>query len=562
MKTLPKPQLILDYKLVFGVEPPTDRLSIIKDISRDSILYEITALNYRLKPKDKIYIDNSFDTQVRELKYFTQTEELFIKYSNVAEKFTKSENDFPTIFTRQTCLFATEEIINSEQIKNIEGFVMARLEVWEAILRYLLAVNYAVTQIREETDEKKINFESLNPKLLPLNELNIETDIIFTPYRGYELIAYFLKNEKLAPEIIEYFKDKYGIEPQHFIFHIMRMYLVNSGSKDPSLNFFYSITDETKELFAPLSIRTPNPEIYKLLNIRKSPFINVGPKKYLISDNSFLLEKTYSQFLNDLWFDRIKTALDHSGKPKFTIKDYRSEFGYFFEGYLTELAHHCFDSYKYSKLLLFDELKIQSSKGVIEIADFYLRYNKRILLGQVKSGSIYDNEKYGGTTESLYKKNRNEFFKNFGVSQLIESIRNLDNHGLTVDKKFPKGHTYHVYPCIVVNDKAFQTPLMADTFNKRFQELIPSLKLKKVIVKKLTLIHIGDLERLEDFLKEDAKQIWNLLDFNCRHKFIPPFYNTINRILNGRKYPKRVMGLFEELILKYNPNNTDEKNGA
>ncbi len=558
-KAAPKVQIMLDYKIYFGVEPPKDRISLIKHISKESILYEIVALNYRLKPKDKFHIDNSFETQVKELKYFTKTPELFTKYSSVAEKYTKSKKDYPNIFNRQACLFAIEEIINSEVMQNNDNFVMARVEVWESIVQYLLAVNYEITQIKNEKDDNRSSFESLNPKLLPLNELSIETDQLFTPYRGYWLIDYFLNKSGLSNEVESYFKETYGIEPHHFIFQLMNMYIANNR-ENPELNFFYLIPDGHQSLFDKLSKRIANKETYKLISIRKSPFIKVGNLKYLIGDNSFLIEKAYSQFLNDFWFDRVKHLKDGKGKPKYTINLYRSEFGYFFEKYLSQVLTKSFENCKYSKLLMFDHLKINTAKGQIEIADVYFRYSSKILLGQVKSGSIYDKEKFGGSVESLYKNDRNKFFENFGVNQVIDSLTNMDKYVQKLDAKFPKGHTYEVYPCIIVNDKAFQTPLMPDTFNIRFQELLRNFNIKKVRVNPLTVLHINDLERLEDSLNKNPKEIWELLKINHKDKrFIPPFYSIINRKWKGRQYPPRVLELFKSLIHKYKP---DEANIA
>lgn len=561
-KSTPKVQLILDYKIYFGVEPPEDRISLIKHISKESILYEIAALNYRLKPKDKVQIDSSFETQLKELKYFTQTEELFRKYSSVAEEFTKSKEDYPNLFNRQACLFAIEEIINSDKMQNIENFVMARSEVWESIVNYFLAVNYVITQIKEEKDGNRTSFESLNPKLLPLNELSIETDQIFTPYRGYWLIDYFLNRPEFANEVKNYFQETYGIEPQHFIFHLMSMYMANSSEK-PELNFFYLVQDGHQDLFDRLSKRITNKETYKLISIRKSPFINVGNLKYLLADNSFLIEKAYSQFLNDFWFDRVKQLTDVKGKPKFTINLYRSEFGHFFEKYLSKILTKSFENYKYSKLLMFDQLKINTTKGQIEIADVYFRYGNKIFLGQVKSGSIYDPEKFGGSVEVLYKNDRNKFFENFGVNQVIDSLTRMDEYVQTLDAKFPKGHSYEVYPCIIVNDKSFQTPLMPNTFNTRFQELLKGFSIKKVRVNSLTVIHINDLERLEDSLNKNPKEIWELLKYNHRdNRFAPPFYNTINRKWTGRQYPERISQLFKSLILKYNPDEAEKELGT
>lgn len=553
--TVPKPQLILSYIEFYGIEPPQDKISLIKHISKESILYEIVALNYRLKTKDQIQTDTSFETQIKELRYFINPQyEQAGLYIRVVKKYTDEKlGNYPIIFNRRACLFAIEEIINSDEMQDFENFEMAKIEVWEAILKYLLAVNYTITKFTEEKDNEKSTFEYLNPKLLPLNEFSIETDQIFTPYRGFLLIDHFLNNPKYTTEINDYFQETYKMEPQHFILWLMRMYMSKS-SDDPALNFFYLVQDGYQDLFNRLSVRIKNSEAFKLLSIRKSPFIKVGELEYLVTDISFLIEKGYTQFLNDFWFDKIKHIKNSKGEQKFTIDSYRSEFGYFFEKYVAQILTKSFENYKYSKLLMFDQLKINTSKGHIEIADIYLRYGNKILLGQVKSGSIYDNEKFGGSVESLYKNDRDKFFENFGVNQVINSISAMDDYILNVDHEFPKGHQYKVYPCIIVNDKAFQTPLMPDVFNIRFHELLIGSSNKKVLIQPLTIIHISDLEVLEDLLSGNPKELWSLLEYHHRDKFFsPPFYGTVNKKWPIRKYPERILDLFKTVMLKYNP---------
>lgn len=562
----PQARIILDYKLCTGIEPPQDRISLIKSISKESILYELAALNYRLKPKNKAYIDMSFETQIQQLKYFTKTPELFAKYSRIVKKFTRSPEEYPIIFNRQACLFAIEEIINSTEMPTGDEYTLMSLEQWESIIEYLLSVNYTITQIKAGKDDEDVSFESLNPKIIPLNELTIETDLIFTLYRGYQLIEYFFNSNDYKDELISYFEETYGIEPHCFILCLLEMYITNTSNK-PDWNFFYYMKEEDQSFFNKLSILIPNKETHKLISIRKSPFINVGQQKYLIADNSFLIEKAYSQFLNDFWFDRIRHIIDEKGKAKFNISHYRSTFGYFFEQYISQIIKKCFEKYKYSTLLMFDQLKVNAANGSIEIADVYFRYNNKIILGQVKSSSIYDTEKFGGSVESLYKNNRDKFFKDFGVNQVVESLSRMDDYIELIDNKFPKGHSYEVYPCIFINDKALQTPLMADTFNTRFQELIKDFKIKKVRVKPLTLIHINDIERLEDFLNKNPKEIWRFLQLNHQDKkFIPPFYNTVTRNLyntvtsnqTGIDIPKRVRDVFKLLVSKYRPNSIDD----
>jgi hypothetical protein len=552
LSVFPKPQLILDYQNFFGIYPPENRISLIKNISRSNILFELAALNYRLKPKNEVHIDTSFQTQVKELKYFTQVPDLFKKYANKAEKFTKNKKEYPLIFTRQACVFAIEEILNSSEMRDIENFEMAKIENWEAIIKYILAVNFTITQIRE--NYKEVNtFESLNPKLLPLNELVIEVDQILTPYRGYKLFEYLQNNSIFSQELKNYFIKKYNCESEYFIYEILKMYILDKH-ENPEHEFFYYVKEEQQFLFDILSRFYPNREINKLLSIRKSPFIKTNSNEYIVTDISFLIEKVYTQFINDFWFDWIRKIDTTEGKKKYDISLYRSEFGYFFENYIKDIFQKSFSKYVGAKLLLFDELKINFSKSEIEIADVYLRHNNKVLLGQVKSGSIYDKEKFGGTIDELYKKDRNKFFKNFGVNQIIDSIQNLEHHIKTLDDKYPKGHLIHIYPCIIVNDKIFQTPLMPNAFNVRFNELKKTIANQKVHVHELNVIHINDLERIEYTLGIKPHQIWKFIKHNQRDKrFIPPFYNTVNKLLIHRRYSKKVIELFDKLVKKYNP---------
>jgi len=558
----PTPYLLLDYEDFFDEKQPSNRISLIKHISRKNILFELTALNYRLKPKDKVHIDSSIETQIRELEYFAQIPELSNYYLQIFKSINNNKKIKPIIFSRQTCLFAIEEIVNSSDIKEIEDFKMGKVEVWDAILKYILAVNTAITYIKEDQNDKDFFLESLNSKLLPLNELAVETDPIYIPYRGFKLIEFFLKNSVLKDEVESYFQENYNMKPNHFIFNLMSMYMANN-TIDPGLNFYYRVPEEKKYFFDKLSDHFPNNETHKLISIKKSPFIKVGNLEYLIVDNSFLLDKTYSQFINDFWFDRVKKIKDERGVSKYSIQLYRSIFGYFFEHYVSQILKKSFVNYKYSKLLMFDELKIEISKKPLELADIYLRYNNKIFLAQVKSGSIYDSEKFGGNIESLYKNNRNEFFKNFGINQLIESIKNIDIYMHLLDSKFPKGHIYKVYPCIIVNDKAFQTPLIANIFNIRFQELLKDFDNKKIVIKSLTLIHISELESVENFLNSKPEEIWELLEYNQRDKrYIPPFYNSLQRWNSELFYSDRVKQLLETLIQNCNSNDNEAVNGA
>ena len=138
------------------------------------------------------------------------------------------------------------------------------------------------------------------------------------------------------------------------------------------------------------------------------------------------------------------------------------------------------------------------------------------------------------------------------MDQIVNSIIKLEENITTLDPKFPIGKSYQIYPCIVFNDKSLQTGLMADTFNNRFNELISVVNTNKVYVRPLCLIHINDFERLEEPLEMNPSLIWEFLRQNHKgRKFIPPFFDTLNRTWKGKEYPKRIMDYYKSLINKF-----------
>jgi hypothetical protein len=90
---------------------------------------------------------------------------------------------------------------------------------------------------------------------------------------------------------------------------------------------------------------------------------------------------------------------------------------------------------------------------------------------------------------------------------------------------------------------------MAQLFNKRFKEQLINVKFTKINVKPLGLTHISDWENAEDYLSENPKQIWGLLDYHYRNKqFIPPFFNTLNRRLPKLNKDRKVVERFLDLL--------------
>jgi hypothetical protein len=362
-----------------------------------------------------------------------------------------------------------------------------------------------------------------------------------------------LKKTDLGNEVYDYYQEKYQISPEEFILRILEMSLMNS-KENINHEFFYIVKPGSSSLIEKLSIHYPNKETEKLISLRKSPFIKLDENKYILSDISFLYNKPFSQFINDFWFEGASKIKDENGNNKYKINNYRSIIGLFFEDYITQLLGRCFQNYKYCKLLMFDDLKMKVGKNQIELADIYLRWNKKILIGQVKSGSIYDKEKFGRTVEDLYKNDRANFFKNFGITQIVDSIANIYHNIDKLDIAFRKNKSHTIYPCIICNDVAFQTPLMAHIFNEEFQKLMRGVSFPKIRVKPLSLIHINDIERLEMLLRNTPKIIWDTLDRNNIkvNGLIQPFSKSVQS--TNIDIPPETMAFFEYAINTFNPN--------
>jgi hypothetical protein len=546
MNTLPKSQLILGYKEFFNGEIPDNRIDIVRKICKKHLITELAGLNYRLKPKDTMFYNNSKELQATELKYFSgDNRDVQGKYFQLVNHFEKNNQSHPIIFTRQTCLFGFEEIIQSD-IKVIPDFEMKRFQVWDAIFKYLLSVNSYITKFESERNEHDITIERLNPKMIPLNELSLNTDPFNIPLRGFKLLKFLEENKEVSSSLKEYLNEQYSYTSEELVFTIMSLYLGNEH-ENKTLDFYYPVDQATPvKILDILSNDFKSTETHKLLRTRKFPFYK-SESGYVLSDNIILLEKIYNQFINDFWFDYIKP------KRILNIKKYKSIIGYFFENYVKELIDFSFANSNHYVIKQFNELNINIDGNQIELADIYVRKDKKIILGQVKSSTLYDDQKYGGDLESLYKDNREEFFKTFGLTQLVSSLQQMNENISFIDSKFPKDKQYRVFPVIIVNEKALQTPLMSAIFQDSFEEQMMGLSFNKIHIYPISIIHVGDLESIQDHLNSNPNFIWDLLKYHCRNKkFMPPFYNSVYR-KNIKSDYGRTFSLLEKLIAQFNP---------
>ena len=545
-KVFPTAYLILGYEHFFDNPYLGDRETLLKGICKRQLLYELIGINYRLKPSTSLGFNTGKQLQQDLLHYILDDDESIIKKANekidkVVLKYTKFNDNFKWgIFTRAGVTLAIEEILNNEEQK-ITDKELTNQDMFN-LFKYILLCNNEVTDACVIAYED-YSLEDLNSKMLALNELMIETDAPNTFIKADILFNYLLNNDKIKIPFTNYFETNYKLHPHGFLASIIASYMPPPNTPE-EVQFYTKVVGKVPRYLKTLSKRYQQNQNHKLLNIRKGPIYRDKDNQFLLMDNNCLVDKVYKQLIMDFWFDDLKN------KNLVSFAEYKSIIGHFVHHYCYDIFKYSFRNYKGAILKCGSELEYKSNKGNKELCDIYLRYNKRIMLCEIKSNTIYDDAKYGKSLEALYNGDRSRFFKNFGLNQLINAIKNL-NELANIDPSFNINKNLIIYPIIIFDDKTLNTPLMSYVFNKRFLELISGIELQKHIkIKKLSLCSVNDWELLKYSFKKPNK-IWSILEQHTKNKqFLQPFYDTLSKLKLNRIYKQNIDRL-KEIMKEY-----------
>ena len=269
---------------------------------------------------------------------------------------------------------------------------------------------------------------------------------------------------------------------------------------------------------------------------------------YYMLDNQFFLEKSYDLLLNDFWFDYLCDHYESSTARDKGLKLYRSTVGKFFESYLREVLSIAFSGFRYPPAKFFDDLKVKTPKGEVELADIYLRCNKKIIIGEAKSGVINTQEKYSASSWEFFKSNPIKFYQNYGLNKLIQSLRYLRDNPLAFDQKFPVRKHIEIFPIIIFYEKSFRTALFPESFSARFKLMIENENFPNFNIHPLCMIHIEDLEYCYAYLEKNKIEIFELIKANHKHRPFPePFHFTLSKKQVPFNISSKVQGFFKEL---------------
>lgn len=534
---LPIPTPILSYKEIFGTDEPNNPIELVKHISKIELISNFASSNNRLKPPESVFYDHSVERQWGELRLFCGTSPALVeKYSQKIAAFTRIDKRW-TMFNRVTNLYALELIIQSDLIKNIPDYKMT-YDDWDALMKFYLCVNSLVGKNTEaKTDVNRLDFlDKFAPLFLTLNQYFTETISVFSIYRAWRLYNFIDQSELFKYTVTDYFKTILDSTYESFLLRIF-IIITTKQTQNPLLRFVFSPGDtETKKIFNFFSIPRERFDSNKLefLSIKKKPFYRASEDLYLLLDNQFLLEKTFDLFLNDFWFDCLSHRYNNDKERNKGLQEYRKMIGQFYEMYLKEILSDALSGYKYPAPKFFDDLKI---KGDIELADGYIRQNKKVILSEVKSGAINARQLYAEELMTFYRNDMDKFYENFGLNQIASSLKKLRDQPLDFDKDFPVGKRIEVFPLLIYSDKALRSALFTENFSDRFKKMIDPNDFPKFQIHPLCMIHIEELEYIGGYLKNrkgSSPSIFDLLRANNKGLLYP---ESFDKTLTKKEIP-------------------------
>lgn len=535
---IPEIDLIVEYHWLFDDPVPKtreERLQLIVHIPKDVIIHNLASFNYLQREfgsftydiSDKLQWDNlTFWLNIEKSDMYKKQILQYLKKINQADK-------SAIIFNRQANLFILQEVIYYGSDLDTEGFKES--EVMEDIFKYYLSVNSLIVNEKEDKyEDKKDNEEternsalkSLTASHLFIDTLRFANNPIFILERYPELIHYLRSKPELNKYFANYFSP-FGYDPEQLLKYIAELYFNLPNSETPYLAPFISIpTDDPQRIKILDSISELRPEIdlkhdFDLSRIKKSPLYKVPGKYYVILDHDFLIQKIYQFAINDYFFDYLKP------NDAVNYAYYAAEIGLFFENYVSDILRKTFKGQDVT-LKTLDELKMKVKDGEIELADFYLREDNNIILGQVKASAL-NTEQNRGTVESLFTKEK-DFLSDFGLIQTFETIQYLKTYPNEFDIK--DDIVYTIYPVIVLNEAITSSLAVHLLFNDEFNSWLKSASssFPNFKFRYITLLHIQDLERISPSVKTNTYKIWDILDFNMVNRIPIPLDVTLNKL--------------------------------
>lgn len=527
----------IGYEDIFDGTSPQNRLSLLNGCSKRVVLGLLAMINLHPK-KDLISHEIPNNIQLEILQKLCLPDINF--FNSILPKF-QNLLDNPTrpavIFHRTSLVVALNEILECEDLPHESDKELTG----EAIIKYCLLVNSFLRNTQDAYNKKTKEFIDLYPVLATSNEHNTPFSPFMDLFRGIHLTNFFENDEDFSAEFKSYF-ESIGQPPQVYL-PLVFSHIIPAANKEPDHPPIFRPSNEpSKKIIEELSGNKIIPsEPLEVLNLKRNPFYKWDEDTWLMLDIPFIVDNCFYYIINAFWFNHIK-------KKGVSHKLYFSKIGQFYEQYVSGVIKRSFQFLKHPAPKTLDELKVKSpeTKTDIEIADVYIRQNKKVLLAEIKSTSFGTNFKYALDLIQSFEHNLPRFTKDFGITQVANAVEFFIKNPKMFDEKTKKGSNYKIFPAVIFNERFFQSPFSNLVFNNIFFKLLKekfpaieipkkenqSIKYQNLIIYPITLIHSSDLEIIEPEIISKKVQIWDLFKEHFeKGKLHAPFYATIYKYI-------------------------------
>ena len=530
--------IIIKYSDFYGQPIPQDPISLLVPIPKEELIATISAINSRLNPIMTSHFDDSVNTQIECIRVTFLDNNNPVHHSICAHVI-RRYLQFPqghNLFTRTICLYAFQEILANNNFA--EQTPEYTFDIRERILRYLLAVNeralYQNNNFNQDDHETlgENFFEYFAFKMLPLNQYIHTSNSINSWYKSKTLFDTIKKDLLFGPHLNAYLKLAFDIEDMEEFFKRQIFSYYKSFDEKLQLNYINIRLDESEQIkiLDKFSERQNLPlpadedlAIFDFLEMKKSPLYKNQPKDgkelitYIVMDGDLFLEKTYALFVNDFWFDYLR--------PNYVCN--RTDWGnfigsVFFEPFLDNIFKRSFNGHSRIIYRSTDELKF-SLPGTqeTEYADFYIRDGRKVIVSEAKSNYLpmINGYKTVSTIADYEALDMDRFYKDYGLTQLIvKTVKLFHTYKTHInDDQIELKKRLTIYPLIIVNDPILSSGAISFMFRLKFVKALNAtgveMSTNQHIIMPLAIIHVSELQQMEQSLADRKQNIFNLLRY-------------------------------------------------
>lgn len=528
---------LVKYSQFYNAPVPENPLELIEDIPKEELIITISGIIARFKPLATSAFNYSKEKQIECIRLVFLDEKNPLEASNCLPILFKYRLQPPgySLFTRVTCLYALQEIINHDNFtKTIPAYTF---ENRERIFKFLLLANDRILSgdknyLHEGLDELGDDFiEFYMFRELHHNQYNQSSNAINIFYKSFYLFNKLENNHFYSDHFKRYLTWKYRVESTDEFIRLIIGAFIQSEDKKLGIRYLNVTKDNVDAIkifdafAATVDYEIPaegDLKKFDFFPLKKSPLYKCTVQEdkdlvsYIVLDDVFFIEKAYSIFINDFWFDYLKPN---------GIKT-RNEWGSFigtefFEPFIEEILKESLSNNPNAVLRSTNQLLFNIEGSHIEYADFYIREKQKIALFEVKSGFLP--LEHGYKTVSTIDDYRNldldKFYKDYGLVQLAEkTIKKFHLYKNSIDDPgFNRSRKVHLYPVIVINDPVISSGMVPFVLKRKFNELLEkegiNKKEQRHLIKDLCVMNISHLQEMEQKLKENEIDFFEIMDY-------------------------------------------------